>query len=106
MKRIKFIRIFSSGLLASLIPKIFVKKAFASSTFYINQDECICCEACVDEVGCINCDDEDYAFFTEDCGGWVANIDGGYCNLHNCGTPDLMFNAVDVCPVEALVEYG
>ncbi|GAB4334603.1 MAG: hypothetical protein Kow0037_13450 [Calditrichia bacterium] len=99
MNRKKIIKVMS---IAALAPSIIIENAYATSSWEINREECIGCEACVLEApDCITLDEEDHKakFLNE-------HASGAPKFHYGCGYYKQMFEAQAVCPLNLIKEIG
>lgn len=98
MNRKTFIKTLS---VAALAPSIIIKKVYATSSWKLNREECIGCEACVAEAPeCLTIGKDGKAAFLN------AHASGGPVYHYGCGYYDQMFAAKDVCPFDLIEEFG
>jgi ferredoxin len=84
-----------------IMPTIFAKKAFATSSYFLHKDLCINCGRCIDVAPHCFQEADGHVEFSGQCG-----ATGGPDYHYGCSEYEDMQEAMAGCPVEAIEEIG
>lgn len=101
MNRKTFLKVLSVGMASLFLPFKFVRKAHATPSFELKQEDCTGCGDCVTHAGHCMKINGSVAEFKNDCGATGAPL-----NHFGCGCGTQMLQAKDNCPMTCIKEIG